>query len=109
MSDSTKDDPSKAVTALNVQRLESGYFDHLGSLRDQIPIGDYLISEGTMRWSLISMATISIVLLVTFPFTMFVRFTPIVTLGYMLAFVGFGWIFYNNVLEPNEGTEEWKE
>ncbi|MUW13679.1 hypothetical protein GJ633_02650 [Halorubrum sp. CBA1125] len=109
MTDGSTDDQQPATTAINVQRIESGYFDHLQSLRDQVPVGNYLISSRTMRWALISMAAVSVVFFVTFPLTMFIRFSPVVILVYMLAFVGFGWVFYDRVLEPNEGTEEWRE
>lgn len=97
------------VTALNVQRLESGYFAHLESLRSQIPVGDYLLTENTMRWALISMAVVSGLILVLFPITMYIQFTPVVTLLYMVAFAGFAHFFYKRVLLPNEGTEEWRD
>lgn len=106
MSDQTADG-EKATTAINVQRLQSGYFDHLQSLRSQIPVGNYLISPETKTWALISMAVVSLAFLVTFPYTMFIQFTPVVILVYMGAFVGFCWVFYERVMKPNEGTEEW--
>lgn len=55
------------------------------------------------------MAAVSIAFLLLFPYTMFIQFTPVVILLYMAAFVGFCWIFYNRVIEPNEGIEEWRE
>jgi hypothetical protein len=102
-------DGDQAATAISVQRLESGYFDHLKSLRTQVPVGDYLIDRATQRWALVSMAVISLIFLVTFPFTMFIQYTPVVILLYMIAFVAFGWVFYDRVLEPNEGMEEWED
>jgi hypothetical protein len=108
MSDQTADG-DQAATAINVQRLESGYFDHLESLRTQIPVGNYLIDGATQRWALVSMAVISLIFLVTFPFTMFIQYTPVVILLYMIAFVAFCRVFYDRVLEPNEGTEEWED
>lgn len=102
-------DSEKAATAINVQRLQTGYFNHLESLRSQIPVGNYLVSPETQRWALISMTAVSIAFLLLFPYTMFIQFTPVVILLYMAAFVGFCWIFYNRVIEPNEGIEEWRE
>jgi CBS domain containing-hemolysin-like protein len=96
-------------TAINVQRLEAGYFAHLESLRNQIPVGSYLLTESTMRWALISMAVISVLIYILFPLTMFIAFTPVVTLVYMLAMIGFGWVFYERVVKPNEGPEAWRD
>lgn len=108
MSDQTPEE-EPAATAINVQRLESGYFDHLESLRSQVPVGNYLTSLRTMKLALLSMTAVSIIFLVTFPLTMFIRYSPVVIAVYMLAFIGFGWVFYENVIEPNEGTEDWRE
>lgn len=102
-------DSEQGATAINVQRLESGYFDHLESLRTQIPVGNYLISADTRRWALISMTVVSIIILISFPLVMFIQYTPVVILLYMIAFVGFCKVFYDRVIEPNEGTEEWRD
>jgi hypothetical protein len=108
MSDQTSD-AERPTTAVNVQRLESGYFDHLESLRSQIHVGDYLVSETTMRWALVSMAVVSVLLFVLFPFTMYNQFTPVVTLVYMIAYAGFAYIFYERIMVPNEAPEEWRD
>lgn len=100
---------SSGTTAINVQRLDAGYFAHLESLRNQIPVGNYLLSETSMRWALASMAIISILIYILFPFTMFIAFSPVVTLIYMLAMIAFGWLFYERVVKPNEGPEEWRD
>lgn len=108
MSDQNSDTEGP-TTAINVQRLESGYFAHLESLRSQIHVGDYLVSETTMRWALVSMAVASVLLFILFPFTMFIQFTPVVTLLYILAFVGFAYVFYERIIVPNEDPEEWRD
>ena len=108
MSDQTSD-AERPTTAINVQRLESGYFDHLESLRNQIRVGDYLIAEKTMRWALVSMVVVSILLFILFPFTMYIQFTPVVTLLYMFAFAGFAYVFYKRIVVPNEAPEEWRD
>jgi hypothetical protein len=102
-------DEEQAATAINVQRLESGYFDHLQSLRSQVPVGNYLIDGQTQRWALISMAVVSLIFLVAFPVTMFIQYTPVVILIYMIALAAFGKVFYDRILQPNEATESWGE
>lgn len=100
---------SSGATAMNVQRLESGYFDHMQSLREQIPVGEYLVRPETGRLALLAMALVTVALFVLFPFTMFYQFTFVVMLGYLAAMAVFGWVFYNRVIVPNEGPEEWRD
>lgn len=108
MSDQTADS-ERPATAINVQRLESGYFAHLESLRSQIPVGEYLLSKTTMLWALLSMAVVSILIFILFPLTMFIQFSPIVTLLFMAAFAGFAYAFYERIIVPHEGSEEWRD
>lgn len=102
-------DDERAVTVANIQRLESGYFEHMQSLREQVPVDEYMVTRGTGRWGLIAMVLLTLGLLVLFPFTMFYGFTYLVTLLYLIAFVIVGWAFYDRIVAPNEGTEEWRE
>lgn len=108
MSDQTADS-ERPATAINVQRLESGYFAHLESLRSQIPVGDYLLSKTTMLWALLSMVVVSVLIFILFPLTMFIAFSPIVTLLFMAAFAAFSYVFYERVVVPNEAPDEWRE
>jgi hypothetical protein len=100
---------SSGATVANLQRIESGYFDHMQSLRERVPVGDYLVERQTGRLSLVAMALISLAFLVLFPFTMFQQFTPIVVTIYMAAFAGFAWLFYERVIVPNEEPNDWRD
>lgn len=100
---------SSGTTATNVQRLESGYFDHMQSLREQIPVGEYLVRPETGRLALLAMTLVTVALFLLFPFTMFYQFTFVVMLAYLAAMAAFGWVFYNRVIVPNEGPEEWRD
>jgi fatty acid desaturase len=100
---------SSGATVANVQRIERGYFDHMQSLRDRIPVGEYLVEPQTGRLALIAMAVVSVAFLVLFPVTMFYQFTPVVVLVFMVAFAAFAWVFYDRVMVPNEGPEEWRD
>lgn len=110
MSERTETQESEPeVTVANIQRIESGYFDHMQSLRDRIPVAEYLIAPQTGRYALIAMVLISLGLLVLFPLTMFYQFTYIVVLVYLVAFVVIGKVFYDRVMVPNEGTTTWRD
>lgn len=106
---STESVESTGATVANIQRIERGYFDHMQSLRDRIPVGDYLVASETGRLALVAMAVISLAFLVLFPFTMFYQFSFVVVLLYMAAFAVFAWVFYDRVIVPNEGPEEWRD
>lgn len=97
------------TTVANIQRLESGYFAHMQSLRERIPVGQYLVEQQTGRLALVAMAVLALALFVLFPFTMFQGYTYIVVLFYLVAFVAFGWVFYEQVIEPNEKTDTWRD
>ena len=99
----------RAVTVANIQRLESGYFEHMESLRGQVPIDEYVVTRNTGRMGLLAMVLISLGLLVLFPFTMFYSYTYLVIVVYLAAFIVIGWVFYDRVMVPNEGTEEWRD
>jgi hypothetical protein len=100
---------SSGTTVANVQRIERGYFDHMQSLRDRIPVGEYLVKPQTGRLALVAMVMSSLAFLILFPLTMFYQFTPVVVTVYMVAFAAFAWVFYDRVLVPNEGPEEWRD
>jgi len=100
-------DPS--TTVANIQRIESGYFDHMQSLRERVPVGEYLVEQQTGRWALVAMVLLSLGLLVLFPFTMFYQFTYLVTVVYLAAFIVVGKLFYDSVLVPNEAAETWSD
>jgi len=102
-------DDSEVTTAANIQRMESGYFEHLQSLRDQVPVSQYLLEETTNRLALISMAVISVALLALFPLTMFRGFSYVVILAYLAAFVVFGKVFYDRVMVEYEDIEIWED
>ena len=104
----TAEEP-EVTTAANIQRLDAGYFEHLQSLRDQVPVSEYLLEETTNRWALISMTAISLGLLVLFPLVMFRGFTYLVVLGFLGAFVVFGKLFYDRVMVPYEYIETWED
>lgn len=109
-SDPTKPhDSERAVTVANIQRLESGYFDHMQSLRDRVPVANYLVEQETGQYSLIAMVLITVGLLVLFPLTMFYQYTFLVVLLYLIAFVILGKLFYDRVMIPNEETESWRD
>lgn len=108
MSEQTKDQ-TEATTVANIQRMESGYFDHLQSLREQVPVGEYIADPTTNRLALAAMALVSVTLLVAFPLTMFYSYTYLVIAVYLLAFVGFGKVFYDRVLVPHEDTDSWED
>lgn len=100
---------SSGATVANIQRTESGYFDHMQSLRDHIPVGEYLVDEATNRLALITMAAISIGFVVLFPLTMFYQFSFVVVAVYMIVFAIIARVFYNKVIVPNEGPEDWRD
>jgi len=100
---------SSGATVANVQRIEHGYFDHMQSLRDRIPVGDYLVEPQTGRMALASMVLVSLAFLVLFPVTMFYQYTPFVITVFMAAFAVFAWVFYNRIIVPNEGPNEWRD
>lgn len=100
---------SSGATVANIQRLESGYFDHMQSLRERIPVGQYMPQPRTGRLALLTMALVTLAFLVLFPLTMFYRFTGVVLLVYLAAFAALGWVFYDRVIVPNEGPEEWRD
>jgi len=102
-------DEPDVTTAANIQRMDAGYFEHLQSLRDQVPVSEYLLEETTNRWALVSMGVISLGLLVLFPLTMFYGFTYLVILAYLAAFVAFGKVFYDRVMVPYENVETWED
>lgn len=102
-------EPVENVTVVNIQRIESGYFDHMQSLRDRVPVADYLNDDETSRYALFLMIGITIGLFILFPFTMFYGYTYLVTLVYLVAFVVIGKLFYDRIVVPNEGTETWRE
>lgn len=79
------------------------------SLRQRIPVGKYLVDRETGRFALIAMGVVSIAFLVLFPLTMFYRFSFVVVLLYMAAFAVAARAFYNQVMVPNEGPEEWRD
>lgn len=107
--DETDPVESTGATVANLQRTESGYFDHMQSLRERIPVGNYLVNPETGRLALATMALTSLVFLVMFPTTMFYQFTPLVVTVYMVAFAAFAWVFYQRIMVPNEGPEEWRD
>lgn len=110
MSEHTETQESEQnVTVANIQRLESGYFDHMQSLRDRIPVAEYLVAPETGRFALIAMVVISLGLLVLFPLTMFYQFTYVVIMLYLVAFVVIGKLFYDQVMIPNEETRTWRD
>jgi len=100
---------SSGATVANIQRTESGYFDHMQSLRERIPVSDYLVEEETNRLALITMAAISIGFVVLFPLTMFYRFSFVVVAIYMVVFAIITRLFYNKIIIPNESPEEWRD
>lgn len=100
---------SSGATVANLQRIERGYFDHMQSLRDRVPVGDYLVEQQTGRMALVAMAVATLAFIVLFPVTMFYQFTPFVITVYMAAFAVFAWVFYDRVMVPNEGPEEWRD
>lgn len=100
---------AEVTTAANIQRIDSGYFDHLQSLRDQILVGQYLVEEETNRWALISMGVMSFALLALFPVTMFYGFSYLVILAYLAAFILFGKLFYDRLMVPYEDIETWED
>ena len=100
---------STGATVKSLQRIEEGYFDHMQSLRDRVPVGDYLVDRQTGRLSLVAMALVSLGFLVFFPFTMFYQFTPVVITVYMAVFAALAWAFYRAIIVPNEGPEEWSD
>ena len=108
MSEQTED-PTETTTVANIQRMESGYFDHLQSLRERVPVGEYIADPETNRLALTSMVVVSAALLVLFPLTMFYSYTYLVIVVYLLAFVGFGKVFYDRVLIPHEETDTWED
>lgn len=97
------------TTVANIQRLESGYFAHMQSLRERIPVGDHLVDSQTGRLALIAMAGITIALFLVFPYTMFFGYTYVVVLIYLAAFIVFGKVFYDQVIRPNERAETWRD
>lgn len=99
----------RAVTVANIQRLEAGYFEHMESLRQQVPTDEYVVTRNTGRMGLLAMVLISLGLLVLFPLTMFYSYTYLVVVIYLVAFVVIGWVFYQRVMIPNEATEEWRD
>ena len=103
----TEQDPD--TTVANIQRLESGYFAHMQSLRERIPVGKYLVEQQTGRLALAAMAAVTFALFVLFPFTMFQGYTYVMVWLYLATFVAFGWVFYNQVIEPNEKTDTWQD
>lgn len=100
---------SSGATVANLQRIEQGYFDHMQSLRDRIPVGDYLVEPQTGRLALAAMALTSLAFIILFPVTMFYQFSPFVVTLYMAAFAGFAYVFYDRIMVPNEGPEEWRD
>lgn len=103
----TERDPD--TTVANIQRLESGYFAHMESLRERIPVGQYLVERQTGQYALIAMAAVTVALFALFPFTMFQGYTYVVVLLYLGGFVAFGWVFYEQIIKPNEKTETWRD
>lgn len=100
---------SSGATVANVQRIEHGYFDHMQSLRDRIPVDGYLVEPQTGRMALASMVLVSLAFLVLFPVTMFYQYTPFVITVFMAAFAVFAWVFYDRIIIPNEGPNEWRD
>lgn len=110
MSEPTEDvTGEEEVTVANIQRLESGYFDHMQSLRERIPVDDYLVTPETGRYALIAMVAITLGLLALFPVTMFYQYSYLVVVLYLVAFVVFGRVFYQRVMVVNEASEEWRD
>lgn len=105
----TESDESSGATVANIQRTESGYFDHMESLRNRIPVGDYLVEQETGRLALVAMAVVSVVFLVLFPLTMFRQFSFVVVAVFMVVFAAAAQVFYNRVMLPNERPEEWRD
>lgn len=107
----TKEETESAdtVTAANIQRIESGYFDHMESLRTQIPVGEYIAESSTNNLSLLAMAGAALVMLALFPVTMFRGFSLLVILLWLGAFLLFAKVFYDRVIVPNEGAESWSD
>lgn len=103
------DDSSEPVTVENIQRIEGGYFDHMQSLREQVPVAEYMLEPATNRWGVIFMAGIAVAIAILYPLTMYYQYTYLVTLLYMILFIVFGYIFYERVMKPNEGTETWSD
>jgi len=79
------------------------------SLRERVPVGEYLVAPATGRLALAAMALVTLAFIVLFPLTMFYQFTFFVLLVYLGAFAAFGWFFYDRVMVPNEGPEAWRD
>lgn len=102
-------EPTDTVTAANVQRIKGGYFEHMESLRSQVPVGEYIAESSTNKMSLLAMAGASLIMLVLFPVTMFRSFSLLVLLVWLVAFLLFGKVFYDRIIVPNEKTETWSD
>ncbi|WP_129116331.1 hypothetical protein [Halegenticoccus tardaugens] len=100
---------SDTVTATNVQRLESGYFDHMQSLREQVPVGEYIVEPITSKLALLAMLVATVVMLVLFPLTMFRSFSLVVIVVWLVVFVICSKVFYERVIVPKEEAETWRD
>lgn len=97
------------ATAANIQRLESGYFDHMQSLREQIPVGEYIVESSTSKLALFAMLLTTVATLVLFPLTMFKSFSLVVIIMWLAVFVICSKVFYDRVIVPMEGAETWRD
>ena len=105
----TEPESSDAASAANIQRLESGYFDHMQSLREQVPVGEYVVESKTSRLALFAMLLTTVVTLFLFPLTMFKAFSLVVIVVWLAAFVFCSKLFYDRVIVPMEGAGTWRD
>lgn len=100
---------SDTATAANIQRLESGYFDHMQSLRERVPVGEYVVESRTSKLALFAMLLATVVMLVLFPLTMFMEFSLVAIVVWLAVFVICSKVFYDRVIVPMEGAETWRD